>query len=181
MTSKSKELFSRVDQGEETLSSFSDRVRNNLLIFDKTIPEWWSHFGIRIDQDNLTPEICKNLLKKIATLYHEASYWYSIANASSSALESSQASSHTERYASVVAEYRGNNEKIPAAATIEQLVKADQDEIYSAIANSKITKDFFKTILDSLNTARKCIDTATINSGIEAKLNRIDNYREGDD
>ena len=180
MTTKSQELFSRADSGEEIFSSFSERVKNNLLIYDKTISEWWSHFGIRIEEDNLNPEVCKQLLKRIANLYQEASFYYSWSSSSSNALESSQSSSHTERYAAVVNDYRGKGEKVPAASTIEQLVKADQDEVYSAIATAKISKDFFKTILDSLNTTRRIIETATINSGIEAKLNPIHNYREGD-
>jgi len=181
MTKKSDELFSRLEAGEETFHSFGARVRENLLIFDKTIPEWWKHFGMRIEVDNLNPENCKEIAKKIANLYQEASYYYSLANSSTSALESSQLSTHTEKYAEVVASYRNNKEKIPAAATIENLVKAEEDEIYSAIATAKITKDFFKTVLDSLNTCRKIIDTATINSGIEAKINAIDNYRKDED
>jgi hypothetical protein len=174
---KSDNLFSRVEEGEEVLSSFAGRVKNNLLIFDKTIDEWWEHFGTRIEADNLNPETCRELAKKIANLYQEASYYYSLANASSSALESSQASSHTEKYAEVVVSYTSNGNKPPAAATIEQLVKADQDEVYSAIATAKITKDFFKTVLDSLNTCRKLLDMASINNGIEAKISMIDNYK----
>jgi hypothetical protein len=178
---KSDELFSKTELGENTFSSFSERIKNNLLIYNKTIPEWWAYFGIRLEEDNLNPEICKQLGRKVANLYQEASYYYSLASSSSNALESSQSSTHTERYASVVASYRENNEKVPAAATIEQLVKAEQDEVYSAIATAKIAKDFFKTVLDSLNTVRKIIDTATINSGIEAKLTSANSYREGDD
>lgn len=177
---QSDELFKKVDEGEEVYSSFRRRVKENLLIFDKTIPEWWEIFGVRIEEDNLTPELCRQLLAKVSNLYQEASYYYSLASSSSSALESSQSSTHTEKYAEVVSGFRKKEQKIPAAATIEQLVKAEQDEIYSAIANSKITKDFFKTVLDSLNTVRKILDTTTMNNGIEAKLLPHNSYRTGD-
>jgi hypothetical protein len=182
--SKSDNLFQKTQDGEDIFSAFSGRIQKNLLIFDKTIDEWWKHFGLRIDYDNLNPENCKELLKKIANLYQEASYYYSLASSSSDALESSQSSSHTEKYAEVVNSYRDKGEKVPAAATVDQLVRAEQDEIYNAIATSKITRNFFKTILDSLNTCRKTIDTATINSGIEAKLANVHSYtehRNGDD
>lgn len=181
MSKKADELYSSTQSGEEIHSSFSARVQKNLEIYNKTIDEWWQHFGIRIETDNLNPEICKQLLIKISNLYSEASYYYSLANSSSSALESSQATNHTEQYAKVISSFRDKNEKLPAAATIEQLVKAEQNEVYSAIATSKIVKDFFKTILDSLNTIRKIIDTATINNGIEAKLVRNNDYRAEDE
>ena len=149
MSDKSEALFEKTDKGEEVFHSFSKRVKDNLLIYDKTIPEWWQHFGLRIDYENLNPENCKEILKKIANLYQEASYWYSLSCASSEALESSQSSNHTEKHAEIVKSYRDKGEKIPAAATLEQLVKADQDEIYSAIATAKIAQNFFKKILDS--------------------------------
>jgi len=80
--SKSDELFSKADAGEEIYTSFSARIKNNLLIFDKTINEWWGHFGLRIDTDNLNPENCKQYLIRVSNLYQEASYYYSLANAS---------------------------------------------------------------------------------------------------
>jgi hypothetical protein len=178
---KANNLYSKVECGKDTYSSFSARIQESLKIYGKTIDEWWKHFGIRIEVDNLNPEICKQLLIKISNLYQEASYYYSLANSSSSALENSQASNHTEQYAKVISSFRDKEEKIPAAATIEQLVKAKQNEVYSAIATSKIVKDFFKTVLDSLNTVRKIVDTATINSGIEAKLVHNNDYRNGDE
>jgi hypothetical protein len=172
------------DEGQAIYSSFVTRVKENLLINDRTPDEWWAHFGLRIETNNLNPEICKSLLIQIANLYQEASYYYSISNASFSALEGSQSSEHTKKYKQVVDQLRAEkpDEKLPAAATIENLVKAEENVIYSAIATAKIAREFWKTILDSLNTTRKIIDTASMNNGIEAKMSQYgDKYHEGDE
>jgi hypothetical protein len=180
--SRSDKLFEKIQLGETIHSSFSDRLKQNLLLYDKTIPEWWQHFGVRIETDNLNPEQCRMYGVKIANLYQEASFYYSLAIAEMHTLESSSNSNHAERIAELVANWEMEHPgiKLPAATTLENLARNDENDIYSAISIAKLNKDFWKTVLNSLDTCRKILENSTVNNGIEAKLNSINQYK-GDD
>lgn len=168
--SKAKKLFENLTGGREIYKQFGELLKTQYTINEKTIDEWWAHFGIMEKDENLTPARCKELDAEIARLFQEASYYLSSAAAEMQLLEKSSETTYREQYTALVTESTNKNDKIPAAATLDTLAKAGQDDVYSAVANAKTAREFWKTILVSLDTCRKLVDNATYNLNIEAKL-----------
>lgn len=149
-----------------------------LTINGKHFSHWKEYFHIDIPYDNLNPSIVRDLDLKLLKLNQEAALFYAIANARVQTIGRGTDSIFRQKYNAICQEYKSKNEKLPAAATIEQMAKADFDDIESAKTQFEVEKTFWKDILDSLASIRKILENATWNSKNDLDIKYAKNYGE---
>jgi hypothetical protein len=173
MSTEADAVFEKLLDGQKLQSSLSSTLKTSFFINGKTMDSWRKYFQVNVPADNLNPEICRGIASKLAMLYQEASGYYAMSDAELQVMERGSESQYRNKYEAHVLEYKNApNGKIPSAATLENLAKAGLDTLYSAISVSQIAKNFWKSVLDSLDTTRKLIENMTFNNHIEANLNK---------
>lgn len=168
---KFQDIAQSFTSGDSLNESTEKYVRENIKIHGKTVEEWWKHFYVQILPTFLTPEKAKELDAQIARLYQEASFFHSVSSMQLQIVERGSETTYRAAYAQLIEDWKNSHDgKLPSAATLDTLAKNQQDDIYSAIIQAKIAKDLWKDILNSLDTCRKLVDNATMNSHIEYKI-----------
>lgn len=178
MTTKADKLFDNLLAGETIHDSFSKLLKERFTINGKSMEEWREYFYVDTINVDLNPENCKTLAGQIANLYQEASYLKAVASAKLQMLEKTSETTYRERYTAIVEEWRQGGGKVPAAATLEQLAKFEQDDVYSAVSIAKVAKAFWGDILNGLHECRKTVESATFNSNTEMKLEMLNRGEE---
>ena len=114
----------------------------------------------------------------IMKLHQEASLYHALADSSVQVLKKGTESQYNSRYTAIVTEWKQNNpdKRVPSAATLNTLTRAETDDIDGALANAELQKSFFKNMMEHLNMCRRLLENATINTGIQAKM---DNNHKG--
>lgn len=165
---KAKYLLEILLRGKQVHDLFAKSMKEKLLISGRTIEEWETEFKIKVPTDNLTPAMCKQIDIKLMELNQEASFFHAVATAKLQMIKRGGESAFRDRYFALVQEYK-DKKKLPAAATLENLAKVENDDIESAQSIAEVEKGFWVNILDHLSSCRKIIENATFNSSIEAK------------
>lgn len=162
-------LIAHLKKGKEVHDIFAIQFRSRYTIAGQSIESWENYFKISVPE-NPDPQVCKGMDMKLMSLHQEAAFFFAEAAARSQALKKGSDTEYRSRYTALVAEYKQEGKKMPAHKSMEDLTKAETDNIESAVVNAEIQKDFWKSIMDHLNMCRRLLENATINSGIEAKM-----------
>lgn len=162
-------LIAHLKKGKEVHDIFAQQFRNRYTIAGRTIEDWEKYFKISVPA-NPDPQVCKSMDMQIMELHQEAAFYFAEASARAQALRKGSDTEYRSRYTALVAEYQKEGKKLPAHKSLEDLTKAETDNIESAVVNADIQKDFWKSIMEHLNMCRRLLENATINSGIEAKM-----------
>lgn len=174
--SQANELLQTLIRGKEVHDIFAENILKTLTISGQTLDYWSNKFRMIIPTDHLTPGLCKQLGMKIMDLHQEATFYYAVASARSQMMKRGMESSFNGKFWAICQEYRQNKKKLPAAQTLENLAKIDNEDIESAVSVAEVSVKFWKTILDHLSTCRKIIENASLNISVELKALGNDKY-----
>ena len=166
---KAEELYNGMIEGKAVADIFGEAIQNQYTIADRTLSQWEQHFRISFPEN---PDVsqCRQLAAKCAALFHEASFYYAVAEAMVEALYTGHSRKFSDLYATKVAELKAQGAKLPSADTIKEMVNSMTADSASALNNAKMQKNFWKRILDSLSEVRKNIEIATWNNSTEQKM-----------
>jgi len=167
--SKADALINKLLKGKQIHDMFTDNMRKHLYINGKSLDALEERFKIKIQTDNLSPQICQLYDMKLMELNQEASFYHAVSAAKAQMLKRSNDSTYRDKFYALVQEYKALDKKLPANATLESLARVEIDDHESAQAIAEIEKGFWKDILDHLANMRKLIENATFNSSIEMK------------
>ncbi len=172
-----QEILKGIKKGKEVHDIFAQNFREEYEISGKTLLEWEQMFKITVPADP-DPGVCKVIDMKIMALHQTAAFYHAVSVAQTQMLKKGNDTEYRSRYAAIVAEWNQHNpgKRIPAAGTLDTLTRAETDDIEGAVANAELQKDFWKNIMDHLNMCRRLLENATINSGIQTKM---DNNHRG--
>jgi len=166
---RADELMGFLLKGSEVHHLFSESMRRQMVISEQPIAYWEARFKMHIPVDNLTPSLCKELDMKLMDLNQEATFHYAVASVKSQMIKRGTDAAFTAKFWQLVTEHKEKNMKLPAAATLENMAKIDNDELDSASTLAEIETKFWKDILEHLNTCRKLIENASLNISVELK------------
>lgn len=163
-------LVSSITEGKVIFDSFRGRMVEEYKLEGKSLAEWQEFFHIMIPPD-LDPPRCKELDLRLLQLYEEATRYKVIADTVFTALTEGRANDHQLRMEALLADYRVRNKKDPPASMLDKFkMLAENTTLRSTVANARIAKEFFASILEYLTNCRKVIENATIANGTLAKL-----------
>lgn len=163
------ELLLSLMKGKEVHGIFAENIKKSLRVSGEHIEYWEEKFHLVIPTDNLTPEMCKMLGMQIMDLHQEATFYYAVATAKSQMIKRGTEHSFNGKFWAIYQEHKQGKKKMPAAATLENLAKIDNEDIESASSIAEVEVKFWKTILDHLSTCRKIIENASLNISVELK------------
>jgi hypothetical protein len=167
---KAEELFAVLQKGKEVHDLFAESMERQLLISGKTIRAWEDYFKFHIATDDLSPPICKQYDVQLLKLNEEATFFHAFAEAKVQYIKRGGDSTFRNRFTALVQEYSAKGGKLPASATLDNLARAEGDDIESALAIAEIEKKFWAQILDHLTEKRKILDNAGFANNTEAKI-----------
>lgn len=168
-TTKADEILLSLKKGKSVYDAFATDFRTRYLIGGKTLAEWEAKFKIKVPSA-ASPAECKGLDIVLMDLHSEAIFHAASSKAVLQALKRGTDTEMNSRKTALVAEYNGKKEKLPAASTLESMVRAQIDDIDGAMMSAVIASAFWQDILEHLAFCRKLIENISINNGIEAKL-----------
>ena len=166
---KAEEAYNVARQDADTYAIFSDLIKRQELISGKTISEWKELFSIDIPESP-DPQLCKEIDMKLMALHHEATFHFNLARMCLDAATMSSEATFRKKFSTLVQESKIGKGKVPAAATLETLARADQESIERLRESAKRDVSFWKTIMADLDMQRKLVNDATMNNGIQVKL-----------
>ena len=166
---KAKILLSKLMSGKQVHQIFGEHMKKELLINGKQMEYWESHFKIDIPTDNLTPSLCKTLSMRLMHLNQQAAFFQACATAKAQIVKRGTTAAYNDKFWSIVQQYKSENKKLPAAATLETMAKVDNESLDSAQTIADVESRFWKDILDHLSTCRKLIENASMNIATELK------------
>ncbi len=167
---KAEALIDKLLSGKKVHDHFSGMIRQKLTISGSTMDEWEQTFRIHVPTDNLNPSTCKEFDSKLLELNQEAAFYHAVAVAKLQMIKRGTDAAHRDKIYALVQEYKDNDKKLPAAATLENLAKVENDDLESAQSIAEIEKSFWTNILEHLATCRKIVENASFNNNTEAKL-----------
>lgn len=166
---KAEELLQSIRKGKDVHDIFVDAFRRQYFIAGRTLEQWEKEFQISVPADP-DPAVCKSLDMKLMSLHQEAAFYHAAASAARQILQKGNDSQYRARYAALVQEYKNSGKKLPARGTLEDLVRSETDDIEGARINAEIAEEFWEDIMEHLSMCRKLLENATINSGIQTKI-----------
>lgn len=166
---KAKVLLSKLMSGKEVHRIFAEHMKEQLLINGKPMDHWETHFKIIIPTDNLTPSMCKTLSMRLMSLNQEVAFFQACATAKAQIIKRGTTAAYNDKFWAIVQQYKSENKKLPAAATLETMAKVDNEDLDSAQTISDIESRFWKDIIEYLSTCRKLIENASMNIATELK------------
>jgi len=172
------ELLLSLLRGKEVHNIFAENLRKTLTISGEPVDVWEKRFRMIIPTDNLTPSMCKELGMKIMDLHQEATFFYAVSLAKSQMIKRGTESSFNSKFWAIYQEHKQTSKKIPAAATLENLARIENEDIEAATSIAEVELKFWKNILDHLSTCRKIIENASLNISVELKALSNEKYMD---
>ena len=171
---RAAKLYDDAEKSVLLFDVYRMRLQQQELISGKTIREWKEYFHIEIPESP-DPEICKQLDMRLADLHQDATFYLSLAQLCKDKATLSSSTKFEERYKSICDEFRGEgySTKLPAAGTIEALVNAELVDINSIVQIADRETKFWKNIKEHLDMIRRLINDATMNNGIQVKIDAM--------
>lgn len=164
----SKKLVEKVQAGKAEFVKSHKELTDRYMINGKTISDWNNHFKLNIPKD-ATPTQCKEIMRDLAELHHEATFYYSQASMTEKAVLGRREAEHREAYANGLTESSKALKPTPATTLKITADKAVQ-EIDDILVNAQITQAFWKERIEHLKYLYKLVNDITINTGYEIKL-----------
>lgn len=163
-----EKLFERIIKGKEVHEQFEDYFKRTVTISGQTIDHWNEHFFVRVPQD-ITLQQAQQLAAQLMGLMHEASFYFSVAQAKVSLMKRGANSNYLAKFASLVEEHKGRGGRLPSAQTLETLAKIDGDAAESAYTIADVELKFWKEKLSILESSRKLLENVTMSISTELK------------
>ncbi len=172
---RANQIVETLRKGKQLHDQFTKAFEGRYQIAGKLLHEWKEHFKVVVPPD-LVPAQCREFSSQILDLYQEATFHKAAAEARYQSMKGSGASSFRKAFAAIVAEYKEKGMKLPSKDTLENLAKEEGCDIEDALVHGELECNFWKTIISSLDVARKIIDTCSISLSVEAKALQADRY-----
>jgi hypothetical protein len=176
--SKADAMIKRLVGGREVYDLMKADFEQNFLISGKPMSEWVEEFRVTIPTDNLTPQMIQEIGLQVMELHQKAAFHHAAAQALTQFIKRGGELSYYHKFNSLVEDHKTKNEKLPAAATLEAMAKADTGDEESAVFRSDVGTRFWKLILEHLATCRKILETASYSVNNELRLEQQQNYIE---
>lgn len=176
--SKATAMMKRLMGGTEVYNLVKNEFEQNFLISGKPIKEWTQQFRVTIPTDNLTPAMIQEIGMQVMQLHQEAAFHHAAAQALMQYIKKGGELSYYQKFSELVSEHKESNQKLPAAATLEAMARADNKDEDSAAFRAEVAMKFWKLILEHLATCRKILETASFSVNNELRLEQQQNYIE---
>ncbi len=173
-----QKLSQTLKDGKKVYQIFLNELQANLVIHNMPIKHWEEKFKILVPTDDLTPTMCKELNLQLLKNHQEVAFFYAEATARLQMFKTGSESVYNKKFNAIVAEYKTQGLKLPAAATLESMAKVANLSVDSAYAQADMEAKFWKNILGSLETCRRLIEQASINVATERKALENDHYND---
>lgn len=161
-------LINELKKGKKSYDEFGHVISKLYQVAGKTMGEWQEYFKIALPPDP-NPSILQDLDSHIMALHHEASFHKAKCNLKLQTAKDRYSSKYRKEYTKLVMTYQNQNAKLPARDTLNTLVEEEISEIKDMITHAEIELDFWKEVLNDLNTSRRLIENVTLNISVETK------------
>lgn len=170
---RAESLLSSTRHGQRVAQLFGEALDKQYLIHGKPMQEWRRQFKVKIPE-NPDPSQCKAIAAKLANLFHEATFYYSLSEAQLSALAAGDFKEYTAAYTQAIADFKAKNPKraLPAAKTLENIANQQVVDIKAAMSNAQIAKNFWKRILEGLTEVRKNLEIVSKSLYFELQIEK---------
>ncbi len=168
-------LLADLFKGAAINTAFKNKFLEEYAIDGKSLNEWRSVFAIEIPID-LDAIRCKEVGLQILQRLDSAFFYLVSTEATLTALENGMESDKKVRLETLIADYRKRAGKEPPGSMLPEFRKRADNEgttIGATVANARISRDFFNTIIKHLISCRKIIEIASIANGTIAKAERV--------
>ena len=162
----------KVKDAIQRFGQLRQELNEALLIGGKSMREWNRKFcSLDIDED-LTPIQCHRMGVRLMKLNQLASGMFDAADARYTALEWARIQSYESKYEELVAEYRAEGKRLPAADFFKTMAKAAVKDMEEAALAAKIEREFWKNKINHLTRMRKKLEGVTMNNALTLKVER---------
>lgn len=166
---QSEKLVETMLRGAKINKLFEESMKQQFLISGKTMGYWEQKFKLHIPKDNLTPMKCVELDRVLMDLHQDATFYYNVSDAKTQLAKSGQTSEYNSRVNKIIAEFKLEGNKIPAADTLKAMAAVHTEGIASASTIAEVELKFWKNIIAHLQYCRKMLENASLNISVEIK------------
>jgi len=175
---KADAMLHRLVGGHDVYRIMKEDFEQHFFISGKTLGDWIEVFRVEIPTDNLTPQLIQELGMQVLRLHQEAAFHHAASQALTQFVKRGGELSYYHKFNELVMDHKRHNEKLPAAATLEAMARANTNDEESAAFRADVGTKFWKLILDHLDTCRKILETASYSVNNELRLEQQNNYIE---
>ena len=168
-------LLADLFRGQAINTAFRNKFLEEYKIDGKTLNEWRTIFAIEMPLD-LDAIRCKEVGLQILQKLESAFFYLVSTEAVLTALENGMESDKNVRLEALISGYRKRAGKEPPGSMLPEFRKQADNEgttMGSTVANARISRDFFNTIIKHLTSCRKIVDVASIANGTIARAERV--------
>lgn len=176
--SKAESLVNNLRKGKKLHDEFGEVFEARYKMAGRLMSEWKKHFNMSVPPD-LAPGQCREYGSKIMELYQEANFYKLACEARLQSLKGNSEAAFREAFAKLVAQYKENDQKLPAKDTLTALANEQIGDIQDALVHADIELSFWKGVLNNLDICRKIVDTISISLSVEAKALQQERYLDG--
>jgi len=176
-----EKLLATMQNGKEVLAYFDEKLKKDLLIAGHPMQHWKDEFHVHVQPDNMTPSLCKETDMKILQFNQEVAFFHNVAFARREMIKHGNEAVYMKRFQELVREYKESQKKLPAAATLETLARADQLDVESAQAIAEIEVVFWKNMLNSLGRSQRLVNDAAMMIAAELKNFNFQNLHDSNE
>lgn len=170
-------LIAELRNSKGTYDSFKKKLENTYLIAGKTMAQWKEYFHIEVSNDILPHQI-RELELRLVSLYQEATFLKAASEKYCKMFEGLGKASYREAVSALIATYKTEGKRLPAKETIQAIASQGSSDMDDASIHADIELSFWKSILSSLDTCRKLLETTLMALAIEMKA--VSNERLAD-
>jgi len=157
------------ESNSDSYNVFKNVVLEKEQVGGKTILQWKEYFKLDIPESP-DPEICKNIDIQLIQLHHEATFLYNLTKLCLDRLHTMSEAKFQQKYKELYEGFRNQDSRPPGAPIIENLAKVDVQDVVNMRDAAKRELEFWKRIIANLDMQRRLINDATINNGIQVKM-----------
>ena len=139
------------------MEAISSEIGGSYLVSGKTMNQWRSYFNIKLP-DVLTPEELGKANAKLSNAINEASFHYAHAIIVEQSIRTGATDKFDDAFRSLVENYRQQNKKLPAEATLRTMAETGDMGIKSAIPTASANTKFWKTVNEGLQDQRRVFE-----------------------
>lgn len=166
---QAEQLTHEMQRGKKVHDFFSKSLENELMVSGHPLSHWKDEFFVHIPGQDLTPKGCRELDLKVMRLSQEAQFYYNLALAKSQMIKHGNEAIFTNKFHSLVHEYKNAGKRLPAQGTLEHLAKQEIKEIHSAQQIADYEVSFWKGILAGLGRCQSQLKNVSMMISTEMK------------
>jgi hypothetical protein len=163
-----KSLIGSLRNSKGLYDNLKKRVEVSYLIAGKTMKDWEKHFRIEVEQD-LLPHQIREIELRLVSLYQEATFLKAAAERQVQLFHGLSKAAYREAVTVLIASYKEAGKRLPAKETIQAIANKDTGDTDDAAIHAELELSFWKSILSSLDTCRKLLETTLMALAVEMK------------